>query len=78
MYHSLFSYLYETRLLFLKALNDEVVAVAGKHEYPDVDLNPITVNQLFHECIAEQVSFQEFGQQYAKNRLGAELADITD
>jgi hypothetical protein len=64
MCHSLFNYLYETRLLFLEALSDEFVATAGRESL--VYLNPITINDLFHQCMSNHQSFQEFGSQCAK------------
>jgi hypothetical protein len=64
MCHSLFNHLYETRLLFLKALNDEFTATVGNEAMPD--LSPITINHLFYECISKNLTFQEFGYQYVK------------
>lgn len=60
---SLFNHLYETRLLFVKTLNDEFVATVGTD--PIAELSPITINQLFHECLSKKLSFREFGRQYA-------------
>jgi hypothetical protein len=67
MYHSLFNYLYESRLLFLNALDDEFFSTVG-HE-TSVYLNPLAVNDLFHQCMSKQEPFQEFGNQCVKEYI---------
>ncbi len=62
MCHSLFNHLYETRLLFLKVLHEEFRAIPGNQPLPE--LNPMVINHLFHECVANHRPFQEFGRHY--------------
>ncbi len=69
MCHSLFSHLYETRLLFLTALNDELATLAGNESIPD--FSPMTINSLFHECIEKHLSFREVGREYVKGQAKA-------
>ena len=64
MCHSLFTHLYETRLLFVKVLRDEFIATVSNQSM--ADLSPFTVNHLFHQCVSKKQPFQEFGSQYAK------------